>query len=181
MSARAALRAATVDDHTRVDQLFSQLDLASDDDYLLFLKAQAAAHLPIEAALDAAGVAALLPDWPQRRRGELLAADLAELGAELPELIASPRIKGDASMWGALYVLEGSRLGGALLKRGLSDHAPCRFLAAPQQAGAWRKLLAKLEECLYEPVRVGEACDTARQVFRRFELSGRRYLEFAAQ
>jgi heme oxygenase len=123
----------------------------------------------------------LLADWPERRRGELIAADLAELGAELPEPIAPPRLGGEASMLGALYVLEGSRLGGALLKRSLSDRVPCRFLAAPQQPGAWRKLLAKLDECLYEPARVGEACDTARQVFRRFELSGRRYLEFAAQ
>jgi heme oxygenase len=134
----------------------------------------------METALEAAGVGALLPDWSERRRGHLLAADLAELGVEPPEAIAPPGLASEASLWGALYVLEGSRLGGALLKRSLAPGAPCRFLDAPQQAGAWRKLLAKLEECLYDPARVGAACETAKQVFKRFEYSGRRYLEFAA-
>jgi heme oxygenase len=81
---------------------------------------------------------------------------------------------------GAAYVLEGSRLGGAYLKRSLALHAPCRFLGAAQEAGAWRKLLAKLDESLYEPVRVESACESARQVFNRFEIAGRRYLELAA-
>jgi heme oxygenase len=180
VSAHAALRAATAADHERVDRLFSRLDLGSDADYRLFLTAQAAAHLPIEHALETAGVSALIPDWLNRRRADLLLADLSELGVEPPSAVPPPILAGEPAILGAAYVLEGSRLGGAFLKRGLAPHAPRRFLAAAQSAGAWRKLLAKLDESLYEPARLGEACETARQVFMRFEISGRRYLELAA-
>jgi heme oxygenase len=180
VSARAALRAATAEDHRRVDQLFSRLDLGSDAGYRLFLTAQAAAHLPVEIALEAAGAAEWLPDWPERRRSHLLIADLAELGVDPPAPIPPPALVDEASIMGALYVLEGSRLGGAFLKRSLAPQAPTRFLAAAQEAGAWRKLLAKLDESLYEPARVESACGTARQVFRRFETAGRLYLELAA-
>jgi heme oxygenase len=74
-------------------------------------------------------------------------------------------------------VLEGSRLGGAVLKRSIPENRPKRFLDAHQAPGAWRKLLAMLEESLYEPASVEAASQTARQVFRRFEDAARRYLE----
>lgn len=179
MSARAALRAATAEDHERVDRLFSGFDLSNLDGYRLFLTAQAAAHVPVEAALDAAGVEALMPDWPARKRSHLLEGDLAELGAALPAPVEAPHLPDAAAMMGALYVLEGSRLGGAVLKRSLPPQAPMRFLAAEQAPGAWRKLLAKLDESLYQPALVEAASQTARLVFRRFEIAGRRYLESA--
>lgn len=177
MTARAALRAATAADHERVDRLFSSLDLAREADYRLFLTAQAAAHLPVEEAIEAAGACALLADWPERRRAHLLKADLADLGAEVPPPQAPPALPDAASIFGAIYVLEGSRLGGALLKRGLSRDLPKRFLDAQQAPGAWRKLLAKLDEFLYAPEQLGAASETARQVFMRFEAAGRQYLE----
>ncbi|HEX8534793.1 MAG TPA: biliverdin-producing heme oxygenase [Allosphingosinicella sp.] len=179
MSARAALRAATSEDHERVDRLFSRFDLGSPDGYRLFLTAQAAAHVPIEAALDAAGAEALLPDWRARRRSHLIEADLAELGCTLPDPVELPVLADTAAIMGALYVLEGSRLGGAVLKRELAPHAPMRFLAAEQAPGAWRKLLAKLDESLYQPALVEAASQTARLVFRRFEIAARRHLESA--
>jgi heme oxygenase len=110
----------------------------------------------------------------------LLLADLAELGIAPPAPVPPPPLAGEPAILGAAYVLEGSRLGGAFLKRSLGPHAPRRFLASAQAAGAWRKLLAKLDESLYEPAQVEGACETARQVFMRFEIAGRRYLEFAA-
>jgi heme oxygenase len=180
VSARAALRAATAEDHERVDRMFSCLNLGSEADYRLFLTAQAAAHLPIEDALEIAGVAALVADWPERRRGQLLLADLTELGVTPPAAVPSPEFPTEAAILGAAYVLEGSRLGGAFLKRSLAPDAPRRFLCAPQEAGAWRKLLAKLDESLYDPARVEGACEAAKQVFKRFEIAGRLYLECAA-
>jgi heme oxygenase len=180
VSARAALRAATAEDHERVDRLFSRLDLGSDAGYRLFLTAQAAAHLPVEAALEATGAPALIPDWPLRRRSGFILADLAELGIDTPPGIPPPPLADEAAILGAAYVLEGSRLGGAFLKRSLAPQAPSRFLAAPQEPGAWRKLLARLDESLYDAARVEAACETAKQVFKRFEIAGRLYLEFAA-
>ena len=176
MTARAELRAATAADHERVDRLFSMLDLTRESDYRLFLTAQAAAHLPVEDTLEAAGAHALLADWPERRRAHLLKADLADLGTQVPPPQEPPALPDPASIFGAIYVLEGSRLGGALLKRGLPAGLPKRFLDSEQAPGAWRKLLAKLEESLYEPALVEAASQTAREVFRRFEDAGRRYV-----
>ena len=176
MKARAALRAATAEEHERVDQLFSRFDLSEAEDYRRFLLAQATAFLPIEAKLDELDAAALVEDWPLRRRGDALKADLADLGEALPAPLAAPEFGDPSAMLGAIYVLEGSRLGGALLKRSIPADLPRRFLDAPQMPGSWRKLLELLDAFLYEPDRVHSAVGGARHVFHRFEAGGRRYL-----
>jgi heme oxygenase len=177
VKARAALRAGTAAEHERVDRLFGTLDLSRPDDYRLFLSAQAAAFLPVEAALDAAGAEALVADWPARRRSSLLRNDLAALAAPLPALEPAPALRGVPEILGALYVLEGSRLGGAMLRRGVAAGAPQAFLAAPQSRGAWRKLLETLDHYLYETASIDAAVGAARRVFQSFEAGGRRFLE----
>jgi heme oxygenase len=177
MKARGVLRAGTAAEHERVDRLFSALDLALADDYRRFLLAQAAAFLPVEAALDAAGAELLVPDWTARRRGDLLRQDIAALAASLPPAEPVPVLLATPQILGALYVLEGSRLGGARLKRGVPAGMPMAFLAAPQQPGAWRKLLETLDHHLYETASIQSAIEAARGVFRCFEAGGRRFLE----
>lgn len=177
MRARTVLRSATSAEHERVDRLFSTLDFGRIEDYRRFLLAQAAAFLPIEAALDEANAAAILPDWPGRRRGHLLRSDLEALGAAEPEPIAAFAFKTEAAALGAIYVLEGSRLGGALLKRELPAVAPRQFLEAPQPQGSWRKLLELLDASLYRTDLLEAAAEAAREVFQRFEAGGLRYLE----
>lgn len=179
MTARESLRAATSNDHARVDRLFSAFNLADRSRYGSFLSAQAAAFLPVEAALDMAGADRLLPDWTTRRRAALLYEDLSELVLPMPEPIPSPPLPDDPSILGAIYVLEGSRLGGSVLKRQLDGSFPARFLDAEQAPGAWRKLLVKLDEFLYEPALLDTAAKSASQVFQRFERAASLYLETA--
>lgn len=177
MKARQALRAGTAAEHDRVDRLFSRFDLGRMEDYRLFLSAQAAAHLPVEAALDAASAERVMADWPARRRAHLLLADLQQLALPRPEPVEAPELVGDAAIIGAIYVLEGSRLGGAMLKRSLPDIVPQLFLGAAQPAGSWRKLLESLDHFLYETSAFESALRTAKQVFQRFEAGGLRVLE----
>ena len=177
MKPRAVLRTETRAEHDRVDRLFSNFDLDRPDDYRRFLLAQAAAFLPAEAALDAADAATILDDWPGRRRSALIEADLAQLKETLPEQIPPPIFPSPASVMGGIYVLEGSRLGGALLKRDLPPECPRHFLDAAQQPGSWRKLLDKLDRLLYRPDDLEAAVKAAREVFQRFEAGGQRYLE----
>lgn len=174
--ARAALRLATRPEHDRVDAAFSRYDLSSREGYRDFLLRQAEAHLPVERALDAAGATEAIADWPLRRRAEAIRADLAELGcgaiAEQPFTgFATP-----AEMLGGIYVLEGSRLGGAMLLNQISDGFPMRFLAKGS-SGGWRALLAVLEAKLTSPEEIGEAVKGARAVFACFEAAARRELE----
>ncbi|HTU12368.1 MAG TPA: biliverdin-producing heme oxygenase [Allosphingosinicella sp.] len=178
MTARAALRAATGAAHERVDALFSRFPLGDEAGYRDFLLAQAGGFLPVENALDAAGAERVLPDWPNRRRGDLLRVDLAALNVTAPEPFSAPPLfSGKAPMLGAIYVLEGSRLGGAVLKRTVPSHFPRRFLEARQAAGSWRSFLQALDDLLIRPDDLAAACQAAREVFARFEQAADAQLE----
>lgn len=177
-SVRYALRSRTAEYHDRVDTLFSRTDLTDRAAYGRFLQAQAAAHFAAEDALDLAGAGAVLPDWDARRRSALLALDLADLGLSAPEP-AAIAFGSEAAILGGVYVLEGSRLGGALLKRSVPAAFPARFLGASDSA-AWRSLLATLDARLQSPAAVDLAVDAAARVFLLFEASAQRVLVKAA-
>jgi len=171
--ARAALRRGTASDHERLDSLFGGFRLDDPIQYRAFLTAHAMALPAVEQALDEAGFAAQLDDWPQRRRGDAIAADLTALGAPVPARLVAPRLDTVAAQWGAAYVIEGSRLGGALLARGVPDDLPRSYLATPQAPGAWRKFLECLDKHLRLPQDITQATETARAVFGLFEQAGR--------
>ena len=170
MSAHAQLRAATRDAHDRVDALFASLDLADRDDYAAFLAAQARAYLPLEEALTAAGAANHVEDWDATRRGQLLLSDLTDLGVAKPDPVAPPPLNDDAELIGALYVLEGSRLGGAMLRKSVPDTLPSRFLSARPPSGHWKRVIALLERKLYSSARLEAATAGALRAFALFEL-----------
>jgi heme oxygenase (biliverdin-IX-beta and delta-forming) len=174
-SARFYLRDATADAHARLDAMMSRLDLADAADYARFLRAQAAPFLAVEAALDAAGAEAVVPDWPQRRRAEALKQDLAALGEPIPEPAATVSLTSAAAILGAAYVLEGSRLGGAMLVRTLPDTAPKAFLT-PGNPLLWRTFTATLDERLSSGDERAEAARSACAVFDLFSESARRVL-----
>lgn len=175
-SARFVLRDATAAWHERVDAVFSHPDLADRDAYGRFLSAQAAAHLPVEQALEIGGIGEVLADWPDRRRADLIRADLAALGLSLPPLEPAPPLAGVPALLGAAYVLEGSRLGGALLARSVADGLPVSFMSAARPA-AWRDLVAILDAALLTREDNAAAISAACGVFALFERSGRRMLK----
>lgn len=167
-SARSLLRVATAPDHERVDRAFGAFDLADRADYRAFLEAQAYAFLPIEAAIDAADPRHLLPDWPARRRGDRLRMDLAELGIVTPRTGDRPVVEGDADILGTIYVLEGSRLGGAMLARSVPAEVPQRFLDN-SSSKMWRDLIEMLDKHLVTGDQHSLAIDAARRTFAMFE------------
>jgi heme oxygenase len=169
LSAHVALRAATSDAHDRVDHAFARYDLNRPGDYADFLTGHAAAFVPIEAALERGGAVRFLPDWNLSRRAPLLAADLADLGRAPPSPIEQPNYSSDAALLGALYVLEGSRLGGAMLRRTVPPEQPSRFLSAVHSAGRWRTLVATLDRNLDTSAMLKLATDSALQTFGSFE------------
>jgi heme oxygenase len=172
---RSAIRSATAGHHERVDRVFSGADLTDRNAYGRFLSAQAEAHVATEEALTLAGAASILPDWPQRQRASLLRADLAALGLPQPAADAAIEFAGPSAVLGGIYVLEGSRLGGRVLRRGVPSEYPCSFLDAAD-TGGWRRLLAILEDRLADEVERDAAIDAAIQVFNLFERSGTRHL-----
>ena len=175
-TARATLRGATAAHHDRVDAVFSRADLTTRAGYGRFLMAQAAAHLPVERALSEAGAADVLPDWAERQRAPLIIADLAALGLTPPDTGAGPAFATPAAVLGGVYVLEGSRLGGTLLKRSVGEGMPTAFLGAADSA-LWRRLLATLDAALDSGAQRQEAVAAAVRVFDAFECAGKDYFE----
>lgn len=166
MSARAALRSALRPDHDRVDAAFGGFDLADRTSYTAFLRAHARALFTIEPALSAASV---WSGW--RPRGELLRADLDGLGETAPQGFDEPLPTSAAAAWGMTYVLEGSRLGGQLLRQRIARDLPGAYLSAAHLPGEWRQFTTSLDERFsdsnvedYEKAEVA-----ARQVFSLFE------------
>ena len=97
-----------------VDQRFGALIAADVTATSEFLSASASVILTLEHALSEAGATRLLPDWEERKRGDALLADLDALGAA-PGYPVLAQVGGDAEQFGFLYVLEGSRLGAAVV------------------------------------------------------------------
>lgn len=148
-SAHAALRTATAARHEQVDGLFGRFDLKTPDGYAAFLGAHARALPAVERVLK--GTAGLPPLRP---RTELLAADLAALDQATPAPLALPTPADQAEAFGYAYVIEGSRLGGSMLARGVPENLPKAYLAAGHLPGEWRAFGAALDEA----AAAGDSC-----------------------
>lgn len=169
------LRAETRPDHDRVDAAFGGFGLSDREGYTRFLLAQARVLPDLEAMLRPAE---LVPGW--RGRSGALLADLASLGQEAPPSIAVPIPGGAAGRWGALYVLEGSRLGGAVLVKRVPPGVPTAFLASTHPQGAWRDLLARLDAASDGPAWELDAIRGAQATFAAFEQAARLTARFPA-
>ncbi|MBN9363050.1 MULTISPECIES: biliverdin-producing heme oxygenase [unclassified Devosia] len=149
-SRRWLLRERTAEAHAAVDAAIGGFhDLPSYGNYL---RAIAAFRRPIEDRLNSVAWPEALLDWRPARVSEAIAADLADLGirpdASRPQQVP---LEGD-SLFGALYVLEGSALGARLLLAraesiGLSAGFGARHLALlGSNIDGWRGFLARLEQ-----------------------------------
>ncbi|WP_028238927.1 biliverdin-producing heme oxygenase [Stutzerimonas azotifigens] len=145
MSLRQWLRQASGPLHARVDEAFGAFALDSREGYRRFLRAHGRALGTLEPALEAAGVDRLLADWPQRRRRMALRDDLAQLGEPMPAPLAAPAIGGEAWCWGAVYVLEGSRLGARVLTARVRPAEPLGYLGHGAGQPLWPGFLQALE------------------------------------
>jgi heme oxygenase len=131
------IKAETAGHHRRIERQFGILDPhLSLDDYRLWLERLFGFHSPLEARVDA-WASALAVDWDGRRKTPLLRADLSFLGlddpaiAELPLCRDLPALPDLGSVFGVLYVVEGSTLGGRIIARHLRER-----LAVQAGAGA---------------------------------------------
>lgn len=99
-------------------------------------------------------------------RAPLVAEDLSALGVAMPAPLAfrAPAETGarsharrpcdpglppshgeEAAAWGTLYVVEGSRLGGAMLARRVPAGWPAAYLGAVHAPGGWRAIRAAID------------------------------------
>jgi len=110
------------------------------------------------------------------RETALIDADLADAGAPPPRneaemgRFAWPSNVNDAYRWGVRYVIEGSRLGAAVLHLRLKDRlAPnkLRYLQGGDEGSAehWPTFLRSLRAVVFTPADIADACQGARAGF----------------
>lgn len=135
------LRLQTRADHEAVDTEFSRFALDAPTGYRDFLMAHARV-LPLAERLIRPGD--LIGNWEGRTPA--LLADIAGLHGSIPEDIDLDLPRGEAARWGALYVMEGSRLGGSVLAKRVPDGMPCAYLRARHPSGVWSRILSSLDQ-----------------------------------
>jgi heme oxygenase len=171
------LREATRALHAEVEEASSVAD-GGLPRYVWFVEKQYGFHAPLEPRLaPASGLVGL--DLERRRRAHLFAADLLHFGrhpARLPRCTALPRVDTAARALGALYVLEGSTLGGVFLLHQLG-----RALGITPEAGGsgiapygaalgemWVSYTGALDRFVRaDPAAEPEIVDAAQETFHR--------------
>jgi heme oxygenase len=118
-------------------------------------------------------------DLSERGRAALIAEDLVGLGASPSRLAALPICDGLAPMQspgdylGALYVAEGSTLGGQLIARALAEAVGenRRFFLGHggEHSRLWRSFVARLDRLDAEPAEAAAAERSALAAFAAFE------------
>ena len=176
---RLVLRDATRDHHERVE---ATVDLRSRtrsrDDYRALLASLLGLHGPFEARLAALPWAEGGLDFDAHRRVDGLRRDLADLGADpdtVPLADDLPALDLLADGFGALYVLEGSALGGQIIAREAEaaldlGGVGTRFLRGDGRAPGrlWRALGRALDGYLTTPERLDRARRAAEATFDAF-------------
>ena len=96
-------------------------------DYVDLLQIFAGYFCSLEVLINQALKKELMPDYPLRRKAASLQADLLSMSATLPERISNenlPIIKNNLQAIGALYVMEGSTLGGGVITKMIAAKLP---------------------------------------------------------
>ena len=176
-SVREALRAATRETHQRLHRhpgLSAAARGAIDlDDYRQLLMRLYGFHRAFE---DTHAGAMQKLGFDASSRAELIALDLAAVGTmrfdvcRLPRCTALREPSSEACALGALYVVEGSALGGALIAAALAPVVgeARRFFLGPSRAEVWPSLLARVET-LAPGMPQASAIDAAIETFLIFE------------
>lgn len=142
-----SLRTATSEAHTALDASFGALALQQRDDYQRFLRAHALGLAPLfetysEFVTHELGIPC--PDFMG-----MLHADLADLGENFEQfpLLSVPA---DLDAAGVAYVVSGSRLGLAMIRRsgywGRDNGLPSRYMDDESGLVVWKALLTWMKQ-----------------------------------
>ncbi len=184
---KARLRVATADVHEKLHGHAGLAAVASGtigiSDYRSLLSRLRGFHQPFDALVaEAARGELIAPGLGNRRRAAMIEADLLTLGlsraaiARLPICNSIYRPSSKPAFLGALYVIEGSTLGGAQLARALAPlfdgarEGRRFFLGYGANNGSmWRAFLEQLDVLSGDPGAEDEAIASAVATFNDFD------------
>ena len=145
-------------------------------DYVRLLRLFYGFYKPVEDALEAFAIHEVLSDYEQRRKAQAIMRDLETLNQpslDAPLCTFIPLIRGREEAFGALYVLEGSTLGGLIIKkilqRNLQQEGEPGFEFftgyADRTAERWEGFKAVLDTQYKSAEQLHRVCATAVQTF----------------
>lgn len=148
------IRSASQHEHTRLERtLFPYLErIETKDEYTRLLKAFYGYLWPVQQLVVKHIKENMMPDIGQRRNAALILGDLEELGANGDIVLCTclPKIDSHAAALGALYVMEGSTLGGKIISGMISEklgtNAALNFFNGYREntGKMWKAFLANL-------------------------------------
>ncbi len=153
------LKRETQSSHARLEQRVDIMNrVRTPSDYRTLLETFYGLYQPLESeiARSVDQIAPWLPDIGNRLRTPSLKADLRVLGNLCPEalpLASVPALCSLSAIFGCLYVLEGSTLGGQIISRQIGSHLDftpengCSFFAGhgAETGNMWRKFSNAIE------------------------------------
>ncbi|MCF6440917.1 biliverdin-producing heme oxygenase [Pseudoalteromonas luteoviolacea] len=148
------LRASTSSVHDQLDKkIMAQSPFQSKANYGLFLRYQYYLMNYVTVLYNNPQIAQIIPDLQDRDRCKQLIQDFQDLGMTQPQPLTTLS-QLDAPLFeslGWLYVIEGSKLGAALLakeaeKLGLNGEFGARFLAGSNRGSHWRQFMQGIED-----------------------------------
>jgi heme oxygenase (biliverdin-IX-beta and delta-forming) len=117
----------------------------------------------------------LLPDHAERRNSAYLKADIKQLGGDLDDLpaVQTPQIGNVASALGALYVIEGSIMGGSIIVQMLAKYGITEgvsfFSGYGEATGQmWGKFIGVMNTHVQTEEEEEQAITAANETFSRF-------------
>lgn len=175
------LKAATADVHENIDQSIMAKDpFADTESYVSFLSLQYYFLKDVSALYCHESLTKHIPNLVSRKRLTMLEQDFADLSVPVPATYKEPQINTDtdfATALGWLYVVEGSKVGAAMLGKQLQNkleyHAQHggHYLAGPGagRGSAWRELVNIIDSVELDEQQETALIEGARQAFKRFQ------------
>lgn len=147
----------------------------SDADYAEVLKNFYAYFNAVEKAIAPFITPDVLPDYTERRNSSYIKADIEELGGDVNDLpvATAPAVNNTLEALSALYVLEGSIMGGPYIVQMLNKYGVTKgtsfFSGYGENTGKmWNKFVDVLNKHGEDPNNQKRAIEVASETFARF-------------
>ncbi|MFD2599275.1 biliverdin-producing heme oxygenase [Sphingobacterium corticis] len=173
-----AIKEATKSAHQQLEKtvVMRLKGIRSQADYADVLKHFYAYFSAVEQAIAPFITSGVLPDYASRRNASHIRQDIVDLGENVDTLPAAkaPNIQSVAEAFGALYVLEGSIMGGPyivqMLKKYGMETGFSFFSGYGESTGQrWAAFTERMNELVVEPADVAALMKTGEETFARFE------------
>ena len=149
-------------------------NISNNEDYIALLKCFYSYFNAVENAI-APYINSVLPDYKERRNSSYIKADIEELGGTIDKLppATATEVKDAIQAMGALYVLEGSIMGGPyivqmLQKKGIEKGFSFFSGYGAESGKKWGVFTAALNILPQTETDVAKAVDAARETFKNF-------------